>query len=61
MKVLLNLLESSNQEIMIAALQVLSRIVRSVEMKLHWSNFLELILLKIIDCYRASKEVIKLN
>ncbi|XP_055625220.1 CLIP-associating protein isoform X2 [Toxorhynchites rutilus septentrionalis] len=57
MKMLLNLMESQNNTVLIAALHTLGRIVRSSEMKSCWSNFLELILLKIIDCYKISKEV----
>lgn len=62
MKMLLNLMESQNNTVLVAALHTLGRIVRSTEMKSCWSNFLELILLKIIDCYKISKEVrLKLN
>lgn len=57
MKMLLNLMESQNNTVLVAALHTLGRIVRSTEMKACWSNFLELILLKIIDCYKISKEV----
>ncbi|XP_039448966.1 CLIP-associating protein isoform X7 [Culex pipiens pallens] len=57
MKMLLNLMESQNNTVLVAALHTLGRIVRSTEMKSCWSNFLELILLKIIDCYKISKEV----
>ncbi|XP_055538195.1 CLIP-associating protein isoform X8 [Wyeomyia smithii] len=57
MKMLLNLMESQNNTVLIASLQTLGRIVRSSEMKACWGNFLELILLKIIDCYKISKEV----
>ncbi|XP_021695282.1 CLIP-associating protein isoform X6 [Aedes aegypti] len=57
MKMLLNLMESQNFAVLIVALHTLGRIVRSAEMKSCWSNFLELILLKIIDCYKISKEV----
>ncbi|XP_062552162.1 CLIP-associating protein isoform X7 [Armigeres subalbatus] len=57
MKMLLNLMESQNFTVLIVALHTLGRIVRSAEMKTCWSNFLELILLKIIDCYKISKEV----
>lgn len=56
MKMLLSLLESPTPEVMTSALQVLGKIVRSAEMKPYWSNFLELILLKIINCYQNSKE-----
>lgn len=57
MKMLLNLMESQNNTVLVAALHTLGRIVRSTEIKSCWSNFLELILLKIIDCYKISKEV----
>ncbi|XP_055592282.1 CLIP-associating protein isoform X6 [Uranotaenia lowii] len=57
MKMLLNLMESQNNAVLIAALHTLGRIVRSSQMKTCWGNFLELILLKIIDCYKISKEV----
>ncbi|XP_053677219.1 CLIP-associating protein [Anopheles nili] len=57
MKMLLHLMESQNNDVLIASLDTLGRIVRSTEMKACWSNFLELILLKIIDCYKISKEV----
>ncbi|XP_058839052.1 CLIP-associating protein isoform X5 [Topomyia yanbarensis] len=57
MKMLLNLMESQNNTVLIASLHTLGRIVRSSNMKSCWSNFLELILLKIIDCYKISKEV----
>uniref|UniRef100_A0AAG5D9Q0 TOG domain-containing protein n=1 Tax=Anopheles atroparvus TaxID=41427 RepID=A0AAG5D9Q0_ANOAO len=57
MKMLLHLMESQNNDVLTASLHTLGRIVRSAEMKTCWSNFLELILLKIIDCYKISKEV----
>ncbi|XP_049292642.1 CLIP-associating protein isoform X6 [Anopheles funestus] len=57
MKMLLHLMESQNNEVLIASLHTLGRIVRSTDMKACWSNFLELILLKIIDCYKISQEV----
>ncbi|XP_058054607.1 CLIP-associating protein [Anopheles bellator] len=57
MKMLLHLMESQNNDVLIAALHTLGRIVRSGNMKACWSKFLELILLKIIDCYKISKEV----
>lgn len=58
MQPILKYLDSSNNIIMIAALDTLGKIIRSSEMRTCWINFLELILLKIIDCYRVSKEVI---
>lgn len=57
MIILLKLIESQNNVIMIAALQTLSKIIRSPPMRACWLNFLELILLKIIDSYKAGKEV----
>ncbi|XP_035790553.1 CLIP-associating protein-like isoform X5 [Anopheles albimanus] len=57
MKMLLHLMESQNNDVLIASLHTLGRIVRSADMKACWSKFLELILLKIIDCYKISKEV----
>lgn len=61
MKMLLHLMESPVTSVMIAALKSLSRILISEYMKQSWSNFRELILLKIIDCYKASKEVCLIN
>lgn len=57
MKMLLNLLDSTNYIIICEALHLLARILRSTQMKEKWLNFVELILLKIIDCYPKSKEV----
>lgn len=54
---LLKMIESPNHNVMIAALQTLSKIIRSPIMRPSWTNFLELILLKIIDSYKAGKEV----
>lgn len=54
---ILSLIESKNSLIVIAALQTLSKILRSTEMQASWSNFLELIVLKYIDNYKTSKEV----
>lgn len=54
---ILGLIESKNSVIVIAALQTLSKILRSSEMQGSWSNFLELIVLKYIDNYKTSKEV----
>lgn len=54
---ILGLIESKNSLIVIAALQTLSKILRSTEMQGSWTNFLELILLKYIDNYKTSKEV----
>lgn len=54
---LLKMIESQNQVVMIAALQTLSKIIRSPSMRPCWTNFLELILLKIIDSYKSGKEV----
>lgn len=57
MKALLILVDSSHNEVVIAVIKVLTKIMRSEPMKLTWLNFLELLLLKIIDCYKMSKEV----
>lgn len=57
MKMLLILLQSPSNDVIIAALTSLRKIVQSDSMKPSWSNFLELILLKFIDCYKTSKEV----
>lgn len=57
LKMILGLIESKNSVIVIAALQTLSKILRSSEMQGSWSNFLELIVLKYIDNYKTSKEV----
>lgn len=57
MKVLLALLDSQQPDIILAVIHTLSKILRSDPMKGSWSNFLELILLKIIDCYKAHKDV----
>lgn len=54
---LLKMIESQNHVVMVAALQTLSKIIRSPSMRPCWTNFLELILLKIIDSYKAGKEV----
>lgn len=54
---LLKLIESQNSIIMVAALQTLAKIIRSPPMRACWTNFLELILLKIIDSYKSGKEV----
>ncbi|XP_067612657.1 CLIP-associating protein [Eurosta solidaginis] len=56
MKMLLGLLDSQTTEVMIAVISVLGKIVRSTKMKDTWINFLELILLRIINCYQHSKE-----
>ncbi|XP_037035810.1 CLIP-associating protein isoform X9 [Bradysia coprophila] len=56
MKALLILVDSPQHEIVIAVIKVLAKIMRSEPMKLTWLNFLELLLLKIIDCYKMSKE-----
>lgn len=57
MKMLLILLSASSNDVVILALHTLQRIIRSDNMKPSWSNFLELILLKFIDCYKNHKEV----
>lgn len=55
------MIESQNHGVMIAALQTLAKIIRSPDMKKNWIAFLELILLKIIDSYKAGKEVRNLS
>lgn len=57
MKALLVLVNSPQHEVVIAVIKVLAKIMRSEAMKQTWLNFLELLLLKIIDCYKISKEV----
>lgn len=59
MKLLLGLLDSQNIEIITAVIHTLSKILRSERMKSSWCNFLELILLKILDCYKTHKDVNK--
>lgn len=59
MRMLLNMLEAEHTDVLIAGLQVLRKIVRSEKMRHNWLNFLELILLKIINCYQHSKEAIR--
>ncbi|KAH8302867.1 hypothetical protein KR044_011386 [Drosophila immigrans] len=59
MRMLLNMLEAEHTDVLIAGLQVLRKIVRSEQMRHNWLNFLELILLKIINCYQHSKEAIR--
>lgn len=58
---ILSLMEAENSLIVIAALQTLSKILRSTEMQACWTNFLELIVLKYINNYKTSKEVSDLN
>lgn len=57
MKALLILVDSPQHEVVIAVIKVLAKIMRSEPMKTTWMNFLELLLLKIIDCYKMGKEV----
>lgn len=57
MKVLLGLLDSQQASVATAVLHTLSKIICSQKMRQNWVNFLELILLKIIDCYRTHKDV----
>ncbi|XP_075164234.1 CLIP-associating protein [Haematobia irritans] len=59
MKMLLNMLDATSNEVVLEALQVLSKILRRVQMKPNWINFVELILLKIINCYPKSKETMR--
>uniref|UniRef100_A0A1L8E5Z7 Putative microtubule associated-protein orbit n=2 Tax=Nyssomyia neivai TaxID=330878 RepID=A0A1L8E5Z7_9DIPT len=60
MKMLLNLLQSSDVIIIKSAIRALCKVVRSEAMKPCWIQFLELILLKIIDSYRMNREVVTL-
>lgn len=57
MKNLLLLMQSTNTEVIISALDVIQKVIQSPEMKDNWTKFLELIVLKIIDCYKSNKEV----
>lgn len=57
MKVLLALLDSQHTEIITAVIHALSKILRSERMRSSWTNFLELILLKILDCYKVHRDV----
>ncbi|KAH8415597.1 hypothetical protein KR222_006035 [Zaprionus bogoriensis] len=59
MRMLLTMLEAEHTDVLISGLQVLSKIVRSEKMRHNWLNFLELILLKIINCYHHSKEAMR--
>uniref|UniRef100_A0A1A9WCV8 TOG domain-containing protein n=1 Tax=Glossina brevipalpis TaxID=37001 RepID=A0A1A9WCV8_9MUSC len=59
MKMLLNMLDASSNDVVIEALIVLSKILRRSQMKPNWINFVELILLKIINCYSKSKETMR--
>ncbi|GAB0096245.1 CLIP-associating protein [Sergentomyia squamirostris] len=58
MKMLLNLLQSSDVTILKSAIRALCKVVRSNSMRPCWIHFLELILLKIIDSYRTTREVV---
>lgn len=59
MKMLLNMLDAQSNEVVIEALHVLSKILRRPQMKPNWINFVELILLKIINCYPKSKDTMR--
>lgn len=59
MKMLLNMLDATSNEVVVEALHVLSKILRRVQMKPNWINFVELILLKIINCYPKTKEIMR--
>ncbi|XP_034659689.1 CLIP-associating protein [Drosophila subobscura] len=59
MRMLLNILEAEHTDVVIAGLHVLSKIMRSNKMRHNWMHFLELILLKIIQCYQHSKEAMR--
>ncbi|XP_055708280.1 CLIP-associating protein isoform X2 [Phlebotomus papatasi] len=57
MKMLLNILQSTDVIILKSAIRALCKVVRSEAMKPCWIHFLELIILKIIDSYRTHREV----
>lgn len=57
MKMLLNFLQSPNVDVIIGSLKVFQRLMQSAAMKEYWVKFLELILLKVIDCYKNGKDV----
>lgn len=59
MKMLLNLLDTQQTEVVNGSLHVLGKIVRSDQMKENWSKFLELILLKIIGSYQNGKDTMR--
>ncbi|EDV96899.1 CLIP-associating protein [Drosophila grimshawi] len=59
MRMLLHMLEAEHTDVLISGLHVLSKIVRSDKMRHNWLNFLELILLKIMNCYQHSKEALR--
>ncbi|KAH8380473.1 hypothetical protein KR009_010921 [Drosophila setifemur] len=59
MRMLLNILEAEHTDVVIAGLHVLGKIMRSSKMRHNWMHFLELILLKIIQCYQHSKEALR--
>ncbi|XP_020815964.1 CLIP-associating protein [Drosophila serrata] len=59
MRMLLNILEAESTDVVISGLHVLSKIMRSTKMRHNWMHFLELILLKIIQCYQHSKEALR--
>ncbi|KAH8319505.1 hypothetical protein KR067_012124 [Drosophila pandora] len=59
MRMLLNILEAESTDVVIAGLNVLGKIMRSAKMRHNWLHFLELILLKIIQCYQHSKEALR--
>lgn len=57
MKMILNLFTSDNELMVKSAIYVLCKIIRSEPMRASWMQFLELIILKIIDSYRISRDV----
>lgn len=57
MKMILNLFTSDNELMVKSAIYVLCKIIRSEPMRNSWMQFLELIILKIIDSYRISRDV----
>lgn len=56
-KMLLLFLQSSNVEEIIASLKVVQRVIQSAAMKEYWLKFHELLLIRVIDCYKNGKEV----
>lgn len=61
MKMILSLLDSTQIDVVNAALHLISRIIRSEKMEQSWTGFLELIVLKIIDCYKLKKVKTEVN
>lgn len=57
MKMIFDLMQSPSNLVIINTLKNLCIVLRRKEMRPCWSNYVELILLKIIDCYAIGKEV----